>query len=61
MTPRRLLTYRDLAEEWSTTPGALRKRVERGELPVVRDGRRVRFDRQALEAHIAEHSEEAWA
>lgn len=56
-----LLTYKELADEWGTTVNALAKRVERGELPVVRDGRRVRFDRLQLQAFLKERTEDAWA
>lgn len=61
MDPLELLTYRELADLWSTTPEALRKRVERGELPVLRLGRTVRFPRHQLEQLVAEKTDEAWA
>jgi len=60
MTPR-YLTYRDAAVYLGATVDALKKRVERGELPVIRNGRSVRFDRHDLDQHMAQHREEAWA
>jgi excisionase family DNA binding protein len=56
---RRYLTYRDAATYLGTTPAALRKRVERGEIPHIKDGRRVRFDRFDLDAYMRTHRIEA--
>jgi hypothetical protein len=48
------LTLEQLAELRHTTPGALRKRANRGRLPgAVRDGARWLVDRRTLEAATA--------
>jgi excisionase family DNA binding protein len=52
---RRYLSTKEAAEYLGTTPAALRKRVERSELPHIKDGRRLRFDRFDLDAHMRAH------
>lgn len=46
---RRWLDYAGLAAYLGVTPAALRVRVMRGELPTTRLGRRVYFDRAAID------------
>ena len=60
MTPR-YLRYEQAAVYLDTTVPALKKRVQLGELPVIRDGRRVRFDRHDLDTHMRRQRVEAWA
>ncbi len=51
----RWLTVEQTADYLGTTPKAIRRRIDRGRLRVVRDGRRLYVDRQALdEAYAAE-------
>ena len=57
----RYLTYSEAAEYLSLTPDALRKRVERGQIPYIQDGRWVRFDREELDLHMRRHRIEASA
>jgi excisionase family DNA binding protein len=52
LSARRYFATKEAAEYLGTTPAALRKRVERGEIPYIRDGRRLRFDRLDLDAHM---------
>jgi excisionase family DNA binding protein len=61
MHKRMLLNIRTAADVLDMSPGALRGRVQRREIPVVRVGRRVFFDRQRLEAWIRERTEPATA
>ena len=49
----RWLTVEQTAEYLGTTPKAIRHRIDRGRLRVVRDGRRVYVDRQALDEAFA--------
>lgn len=57
----RYLTYEDAATYLSTTVQALYKKVQLGQLPVIRDGRWVRFDRFDLDAYLHARREEAWS
>jgi excisionase family DNA binding protein len=50
----RWLSVEQTADYLDTTPKAIRARIGRGRLPVVRDGRRVYVDRQALDATYAD-------
>jgi excisionase family DNA binding protein len=49
----RWLTIEQTADYLGTTPKAIRRRIERGRLRAVRDGRRVYVDRQALDETFA--------
>ena len=49
----RWLTVEQTAKYLGTTPKAIRRRIERGRLRAVRDGRRVYVDRQALDEAFA--------
>jgi excisionase family DNA binding protein len=60
MSPR-WITSGDAATYLSITPAALRKRVERGEIPYSKLGRRLWFNVADLDALMAEHRVEAWA
>jgi excisionase family DNA binding protein len=60
MTPRWLTTL-DAAIYLDITPTALRKRVERGEIPYHKLGRRLWFNINDLDQLMAEHRVEAWA
>jgi len=51
----RWLTVEQTAEYLDTTPKAIRRRIDRGRLPVVRDGARLYVDRQALDAAFADN------
>ena len=55
VTPR-LLNIKDAARYISRTPKALRHMIERRKLPVVRCGRRVQIERDALDKWIRECS-----
>jgi excisionase family DNA binding protein len=57
----RWLTTQDAAQYLGITPAALRKRVERGEIPCSKLGRRLWFNVADLDALMAEHRVEAWA
>lgn len=57
---RRLLTAAEAAEYLNTTETALRKRVQRREVPFVRTGKRgLRFDQVQLDAWIDERTVQA--
>lgn len=60
MDPR-YLTYGQAADYLGTTISALYKRVERGEVPVIKVGRWVRFDRYDLDAWLHTYRIEASA
>jgi excisionase family DNA binding protein len=48
----------DGAAEWlGMAPGALRGRIQRHEIPVVKIGRRVFFDRRQLDAWIQSNTQ----
>jgi excisionase family DNA binding protein len=49
---KRLLTVREAAEYLGTTPKTLYKRVWRREVPFIKLGRSVRFDRKDLDLII---------
>ncbi len=49
----RLLTLRDAAGILNTSPKTLRRRIDAGELPVIRDGRIVRVHPRDLERYIS--------
>ena len=49
----RWLTVEQAADYLGTTPKAIRRRIDRGRLRAVRDGRRVYIDRQALDEAFA--------
>ena len=40
----KLLTYRDVADALGVSQMTVRRMVERGDLPIIRVGRQVRFD-----------------
>lgn len=54
-----LLTYRDLAHVLQMSAVTLRRYVSRGEIPHVKIGACVRFDRDAISRYIASHSRES--
>jgi len=56
---KRLLTLREAADYLAMTNAALYQLVHRKRVPVVRLGRALRFDIQALNAWIDEHKEPA--
>jgi len=62
MTPH-WLTSKDAASYIGISPDALRKRVERGEIPYSKLGRRLWFNVHELDAFMkrGEHRVEAWA
>jgi excisionase family DNA binding protein len=49
----RWLTVDQTADYLGTTPKAIRRRIDRGRLRAVRDGRRIYVDRQALDEAFA--------
>jgi excisionase family DNA binding protein len=49
----RWLTIEQTADYLGTTPKAIRRRIERGRLRAVRDGRRIYVDRHALDETFA--------
>lgn len=51
----------DAATYLGISYAALRKLVERAEIPVSYRGRRYVFDRFDLDAHMRQHRIEAWA
>ena len=51
--PPRWLSVDQAAAYLGTTAKAIRRRVDRGRLPIVRDGRRVYVDRAALDEAFA--------
>jgi excisionase family DNA binding protein len=55
------LTTADAATYLGITPAALRKRVEMGEIPYHKLGRRLWFRIDDLDALMLEHRVEAWA
>lgn len=55
----RFLTAEQAAEHLGLTTQAVYQRVHRGTIPHVKWGRRVRFDIQALNKLMAEHTKEA--
>jgi excisionase family DNA binding protein len=54
---KRLLNYAEAAERIGRTPKALRNLVHRGEVPVIKHGRIVRFDIYDLDQWIEDHRE----
>lgn len=54
---KRLLTYAEAAERIGRTPQSLKHLVRRGEMPVIRHGRTVRFDIYDLDQWIEDHRE----
>lgn len=55
-SPPRYLTFEDLSVWLGMSVQALRRRVSRGQIPAVRIGTSIRFDRDAVSAWIAESS-----
>ena len=54
LAPLDWLTLEQAAERYATTPGAMRKRAERGQLPgAVKDGSRWLVDRRKSDAALA--------
>jgi excisionase family DNA binding protein len=51
-TPPEWLDVERAAERYGLTADALRKRAQRGQLPHVRDGRRLLFERRALDSAL---------
>ena len=49
----RLLTLRDVARILNTSMKTLRRRIDAGQLPVIRDGRIVRVHPRDLERYIS--------
>jgi len=56
---KRLLTVREAADYLAMTEAAVYQKVHRDQIPIVRLGRALRFDIQALDAWIDEHKEPA--
>lgn len=54
MTPR-YLNVEAAAAYLGDTEWALRHKVQRREIPFIKDGRRIKFDRHDLDAHMARH------
>jgi excisionase family DNA binding protein len=52
----RWMTIDQAASYLDTTPKAIRRRADRGRLPIIRDGRRMYVDRLALDAAFAARS-----
>ena len=50
--PPEWLTVEQAAERYGLTVAALRKRAQRGQAPHVHDGRRLLFDRRALDTAL---------
>jgi excisionase family DNA binding protein len=46
------LTIEQAAKRYALTAAALRKRAQRGQVPHVRDGRRLLFERRALDTAL---------
>lgn len=60
MSARRLLDVPAAAEYLGTTPDALRKLVQRRQIPFMRQGKRtLRFDIRQLDAWIADRTTQA--
>ena len=57
ITRQPLLTVEEAAAWLRMTPAAIYAAVCRGQLPVVRIGRRLRFDRRDLESLLSEASD----
>lgn len=55
----RYLTVKGAAEYLSMTPQAVYDRVRRGSIPVIRDGRTLRFDIQDLDLMMRRNRVEA--
>ena len=51
----RLLTIKESAEVLNQSEKTVRRRVDAGELPVIRDGRLVRIHPNDLQRYIAAH------
>jgi excisionase family DNA binding protein len=56
----RYLTVDAAAEYLSLTPKAVRRMIERGDIPHYRVGARLRFDVTDLDAWMRKHRVEAW-
>lgn len=52
----RYLTVDTCAAYLGRTPKAVRRLVERGELPCIRVGRRVQFDRDKIDSWMSRHT-----
>lgn len=46
---QRYTTVQDAAEYLGMSEGALRGRIQRGQIPFIRDSGRIRFDKQELD------------
>jgi excisionase family DNA binding protein len=53
---KRLLTVKEAAGYLAMTAAAVYQKVHRDQIPVVRFGKTLRFDIQALDAWIEEHT-----
>lgn len=56
---RRYLTVPEAATYLGCTVVALRRKVQRQDIPYIKDGRSVRFDIRDLDAHMRAHRIEA--
>lgn len=52
-TPSKLLTVSETAEHLGVSVKTVRRRIEAGELPVIRDGRLVRVHPEDLYRYVA--------
>ncbi len=52
-TLKRLFTVKEAAVYLGTTPAAVYMKIWRGIIPALRDGRRVRIERFALEGYVS--------
>ena len=50
---KRLFSVKEAAVYLATSTGALYKKIQRGIIPAFKDGRRVKFDREELDAYIS--------
>jgi len=52
---QRYMAVQEAARYIGVTETALRRRVERGSIPFIRDGRSIRFDASDLDRYMAAH------
>ena len=50
---QRYLSIHEAAQYIGCSDESLRQRVHRGNIPFIRDGRRIRFDREDLDRYMA--------
>lgn len=49
---QKLMTIKEVAEVLCTSVGAIRARVNRGQLPYLKIGRQIRFSQEAIEKFL---------